>query len=215
MRFHLPSFVFGALLAAVAAALVLAPRSGRLGIWQDALVDSFVRVQQTVIDSRPASPSEDTAGRAALWVNTDRLNIRSCPSVTCPTVGRLAFGQKITVFQERARMGSNPTWRGGGLGRSAVSGHKQAAHARRRTRGLGTVRLTGSDDLETYWPAFVQASRYLLAAGQCTLDDFKTAGGWIKSTTTYRSQPVYFTYCGGIAKANRVYLDAASGRIFK
>ena len=72
-----------------------------------------------------------------------------------------------------------------------------------------------SDDFSQYGDAFVAAAKSLIADGKCTEGDFREAGGWIKSTTTYAREPVYFTYCGGWTVENRIYLNAKSGRIFR
>lgn len=39
-------------------------------------------------------------------------------------------------------------------------------------------------------------------------------GGWVKSSN-HRNQPIYFTYCGGSTVANRLYLNAETGEIFR
>jgi hypothetical protein len=36
----------------------------------------------------------------------------------------------------------------------------------------------------------------------------------MKAVINYRDQPVYFTYCGGMTKSNRIYLNAETGRIW-
>jgi len=38
-------------------------------------------------------------------------------------------------------------------------------------------------------------------------------GGWLKSVNQYRKEPVYFTYCGGITSANKVYMNAETGMV--
>ena len=75
--------------------------------------------------------------------------------------------------------------------------------------------VKNSDDYARYSSAFVGATRDLIDKRRCKPADFKEMGGWLKSTTTYKNQPVYFTYCGGMTVKNRIYLDASSGRIFK
>ncbi len=72
-----------------------------------------------------------------------------------------------------------------------------------------------SDDLSRYESAFVKATTDLVASGRCALADIEENGGWVKSTTTYRNEPVYFVYCGGLTVANRIYLNAETGSIFK
>ncbi|MCA0200483.1 MAG: hypothetical protein LCH56_06540 [Proteobacteria bacterium] len=74
--------------------------------------------------------------------------------------------------------------------------------------------LTGSDDFKKYRAAFVKSSAQLIASGQCALEDFENVGGWVKSTN-HSNEPVYFTYCGGMTNANRIYLNVSSGRTFR
>lgn len=54
----------------------------------------------------------------------------------------------------------------------------------------------------------------LIAAGTCKASDFQEMGGWVKSSDR-GSKPVYFTYCGGMRIQNRLYLNAATGEIFR
>ena len=34
-------------------------------------------------------------------------------------------------------------------------------------------------------------------------------------STSHKGGPVYFTYCGGMRVQNRLYLNAATGEVFK
>lgn len=72
-----------------------------------------------------------------------------------------------------------------------------------------------SDDFQRHRRAFAAAAAQLIADGRCTRQDFLEMGGWLKSVNEYRDQPVYFTYCGGMTNANKIYLDASTGRIFR
>lgn len=74
--------------------------------------------------------------------------------------------------------------------------------------------LTGSDDFARYRKPFIKASQELIQRKQCSVQDFKEVGGWSKSTN-FPNKPVYFTYCGGMTKQNRVYLNAATGEVFR
>ncbi|MDY0746574.1 hypothetical protein SNE35_18820 [Paucibacter sp. R3-3] len=74
--------------------------------------------------------------------------------------------------------------------------------------------LVDSDDFSRYRKAFIKASQDLVARGQCSLQDFKEIGGWMKSTNA-PTAPVYFMYCGGMTKANRIFLNARTGEVFR
>jgi hypothetical protein len=74
--------------------------------------------------------------------------------------------------------------------------------------------VSGSDDYGKYKDAFARAAGDLIESGQCSRADFQESGGWLKSMQ-HRNRPIYFTYCGGMTRRNRLYLDAPTGRIFR
>ena len=71
-----------------------------------------------------------------------------------------------------------------------------------------------SDDFSKHLKAFVEASSKLIASRKCTLEDFKKTGGWFRSVN-YKPRAVYFTYCGGMHRKNRIYIDATTGKVFQ
>jgi len=73
----------------------------------------------------------------------------------------------------------------------------------------------GSDDYAKYHLVFEASARQLISDGRCSSADFKNMGGWVKSTTTYKNEPIYFTYCGEMTINNRIYLNAISGQVFQ
>jgi len=74
--------------------------------------------------------------------------------------------------------------------------------------------VANSDDLERHRAAFIQAATELVEDGTCTEAEFMENGGWVRSTS-FGSRPVYFMYCGGATVSNRLYLDAATGEMFR
>lgn len=84
-----------------------------------------------------------------------------------------------------------------------------AAHATEIDRLIGR-----SDDIAQRGEVFTQATTELVSGGICTLDEFADHGGWVRSTT-HGASPVYFMYCGGATVADRLYLDASTGRRFR
>jgi hypothetical protein len=77
--------------------------------------------------------------------------------------------------------------------------------------------IQSSDDFSTYEIVFITASQQLVSTGVCNLADFKEIGGWVKSAN-HKSQPIYFTYCGGLPNPttnNRIYLNVRTGEIFR
>ncbi len=75
--------------------------------------------------------------------------------------------------------------------------------------------IAQSDDFQRHRRAFAAAAAQLIADGRCTRQDFLEMGGWLKSVNEYQDQRVYFTYCGGMTNANKIYLDASTGRLFR
>lgn len=74
--------------------------------------------------------------------------------------------------------------------------------------------LKDSDNFGRYSKVFMDASKKLIDEKMCTLIDFKSAGGWMKSSLN-SSGNVYFVYCGGMKRSDRLYLDVQSGKAFK
>ena len=56
----------------------------------------------------------------------------------------------------------------------------------------------------------VKAADELIAEGYCSTKDFIEIGGWMRSTT-HGNQPIYFVYCGGMTKNNKIYLNTKTG----
>ncbi|WP_136657130.1 hypothetical protein [Nitratireductor sp. XY-223] len=94
-----------------------------------------------------------------------------------------------------------------GLLGAALVGAAANLPPRALTEGDFEALVSRSDDLERYGTAFSGAARWLYEAGICSEYDLRQSGGWAKSRT-HRNRPIYFTYCGGSALADRVYFDA-------
>lgn len=206
------------------------------------------------------------AAEVWMWVTSDNLDLRTCPSESCGVVGHLPLQGAVNVVEEKdgwARVTPyHDAWcfdgrselvvsgndecldtngiRGGRVAewvrKDSLSDHRpadpaadeqggellvessrsQATQTRQRGRAHADLKLVeGSDDYRIYKDAFVTTARKLIANRTCTRADFEEMGGWVKSTTTFRSEPVYFTYCGGMTISNRIYLNAKTGEIFR
>lgn len=180
-------------------------------------------------------------GGRDLWVTSDRLNRRTCPSTQCGVVGRLFFREKAVVLEESNGWGRVTNYypaecRDGRIeyvdegnaacspdngvrdGRIAEWVSLRFLSARRPAdpgaRAVGIARLVSrSDDYRLYGKVFAEVAEKLITSGRCTPKDFEDMGGWVKSTER-RDEPVYFTYCGSLASQSKIYLDAATGRVF-
>ena len=175
------------------------------------------------------------------WVTVDRLNRRTCPNTSCGVVGRLFFREKATIYEEQdgwariskyypanCQYGKNMYVDSGnkkcnaqnGVGKDGkfaewvsikfLSSERPADPAEKASVDYTLVK--GSDDFRIYKDAFLKAANDLIKTGRCRPNDFLDMGGWMKSTNQ-RTQPVYFTYCGGMRKQNKVYLNAETGKV--
>jgi hypothetical protein len=176
------------------------------------------------------------------WVTSDTLERRTCPAATCGVVGQLLFREKASVLEVKngwARITTYydascvadrseyvDTGNAACIAENGINDGKFAEwvslKALSKTRpadpgadatGVAAL-ISGSDDYRHHKDAFVKAAQSLLEQKKCTENDFKESGGWYKSTN-YRNQPVYFIYCGGFHKNNKIHLDVSNGRIFK
>ena len=176
------------------------------------------------------------------WVTVDRLNVRTCPSTSCGIVSRLFFREAATVYEARENWARISNYYDASCvnGRSEFvddGNHQCVADngivggqfaewvsvqflSRQRppdpaANATGIESLVAqSDDYRIYRDAFVRAAQALTSSGRCRASDFRESGGWVKSTN-YRNQPIYFMYCGGFTRANRLYLNAETGQIFR
>ena len=99
---------------------------------------------------------------------------------------------------------------------SVASGQAQTAQARQPrvyTDAQIQEAIAKSDDYNQYRAEFTAAARTLLESRRCGRYEMTEYGGFVRSPT-YKDRPVYFTYCGGSTRANRIYLDVSTGEIF-
>lgn len=196
--------------------------------------------------ARPTRIAEGAGlgGGEQRWVSVDRLNRRTCPSERCGVVGRLFFREAASVLEVRDGWARISRYYSASCvnGRSEYvdSGDASCTKANGVVDGefaewvaerlLVSTRppdpaegasgaealIAGSDDFARHRTAFAQAAQRLIAERRCTEADFRNNGGWTKSVTTYRNQPVYFTYCGEEPIiANRLYLNVSTGEVFR
>jgi hypothetical protein len=183
-----------------------------------------------------AEPSDE----GKLWVTSQYLDRHTCASDKCGIVGRLSFREAATVIERKgdwARVSkvydascSNGVSEYVDKGQAACTpenGIKEGKFAEWvLARHLSTERpadpaetaandekmVAQSDDFSQHRKAFVKAARQLIDQGRCTAADFEEQGGWVKSSN-HPDQPMYFTYCGGMTVANRIYVNAETGQI--
>ncbi len=178
-----------------------------------------------------------------MWVASERLDRRTCPSEACGLVGQLFFRESAKVLEQRegwARLtepydgacngGESAYVDEGAKACSVENGFVDGQFAEWvRADDLTSVRpadpaetataaealISASDDFAQHRQAFVAAATKLIGDGTCTPEDFVEQGGFMKSVNSYKAEPVYFTYCGGMTRANRIYVNAETGEIFR
>jgi hypothetical protein len=188
-----------------------------------------------------ASPTPE-ADPARMWVSGERLKRHSCPSEDCGVVGRFFFREAVDVLETREGwVRATKTYDASCVdGRSQYVDEGRAdctddngitdgvfaewvlldglvdqrpADPAEGATGLRAL-VGGSDDFQRYGDAFAKAAQDLIEDGRCTEGDFIENGGFMKSTNEPNA-PIYFMYCGGATIANRLYLNAATGEVFR
>jgi hypothetical protein len=176
-----------------------------------------------------------------MWVTSDRLARRTCPSTSCGIVGQHFFREaadvvgiqgdwaRISKRYDASCVGGKSQYVDDGnaactTDNGIVDGQfaewvevKYLSPIRPADPAEGATGLSklvgGSDDFRTHEQAFVKAAQKLMDNGDCTEADFVEMGGFVKSFND--KGPVYFIYCGGMTAANRVYLNVSTGRTYR
>jgi hypothetical protein len=185
-----------------------------------------------------AAPSlpEVKPGPNTLFVDVERVQRRTCPNITCGDVGWIAERQVVEALERRdgwvritktydaaCRDGRSEYVDDGKASctpdngivdgkfaewvpMSALSKTRPADPA--ATASGDEAMIAQSDDFKRYRSAFLAVSNRLISEGRCTKADFTEMGGWLKSVNEHKNEPVYFTYCGGMTSANKIYMNA-------
>lgn len=176
-----------------------------------------------------------------LWVTSEYLDRHSCPKDSCGVVGRLSFREAATPLEERGNwVRVTKEYDGAcedGQSRYVDVGNKNCTSANGFRNGkfsewvrkehLSATRLADpadtatideslvaqSDDFARYRRQFTAIAAKLVAEGRCTSAEFEEQGGFVKSVTEHRNEPIYFIYCGGMTADNKLYVNAKTGEI--
>lgn len=159
------------------------------------------------------------------YVVADKLNVRLAPDISGKVTNILYRHQKVEVFEVNdgwARV--SRYYDGSAEGVSAnvarwVSAEFLSTTGSPEADSINDTALLEkaimlSDDYPLFQTVFISVSQELIKYGQCSLQDFKEMGGWWRSTS-HESGSIYFTYCGDTGQENRIYLNAAIGKIFR
>ena len=170
------------------------------------------------------SASGAADGPGQYFVSADSLKERLGPSTDASVTNTIYKGQAVEVLEVKdgwARV--SKYYDGAAEGKSGQVARWVSAQylGRERPAPIAAAAdnkleqaIKGSDDFAKFRVGFVNGSQELINSRRCTLADFAEMGGWMRSTN-HKPKPVYFTYCGGMTLANKVYLNAQTGEIFK
>jgi len=192
--------------------------------------------------SEESIKDQSSLNEEKMWVTSQYLDRHTCPSKDCGVVGRLMFREGTNVFEtqgEWVRITENyNAMCVGGVSEFVDSGNAQCvpqngitdeqfaewvlASSLSKDRPADPAETAAqnerivaqSDDFAQHREAFVKAANQLISDGRCTAVEIEEMGGWAKSSNE-RNRPIYFTYCGGMTIANRLYLDVETGRIYQ
>ncbi len=159
------------------------------------------------------------------YVTSEKLNVRLAANKKGKTTNTLYKRQKVEVFEVKDGWARISRYYGGAVEGASGSVARwvfakylsTTPPTEEKTKNINSPvarAVKSSDDFSKYKSIFISASEKLINSGKCRLGDFKEMGGWMRSTN-HKPKPVYFTYCGGMRKSNRVYLNTATGKTSK
>lgn len=158
-----------------------------------------------------------------MYVTAPTINVRLASNSTGQITNKTSITQSVTVYETSNNWSWISKYYSGSLegmnGEIArwvhsdyLSDNKPTANTNHKNSQLEKT-ISYSDDFNKYKSIFVKISESLIRLGRCKIKDFERMGGWIRSTN-YKPRKVYFTYCGAMTSANKVYLDVNTKRIF-
>lgn len=159
------------------------------------------------------------------YVDSALLDVRLGPNLDAPVSNRLKKGQKIKVFDVENGWARISEYYDGSIegqpGKVAmwvnylnISKATRRDNANQFSMSQLEDALKASDDFDRNKDALLKVSKKLIESGRCSLAEFKSLGGWVRSTT-HRPKVIYFTYCGGLSANNRIYFDLSKDEIFR
>lgn len=160
------------------------------------------------------------------FVTVGSLNVRLASNEAGQVVRKLRRGDLIEVFEVSngwARVSEYYDGEGdsGVVAQWVFARHLETAPAAPAVTAVAVdvnspvyQAISASDDLDRYQGIFVLVSSKLIEAGQCKLSDFHDIGGWWRSAA-HKPRSVYYTYCGGATNEHRIFVDTATGRLFR
>lgn len=168
-------------------------------------------------------------GKGKYYVNTKTLKVRMAPTTKARHSYSIYKNQKVRVHEVKdnwARISRYKTttvkgkftkaakWVFGKyLTKSKVSKKKKRKKTSTKKRSSYkknnslTRAISGSDNYKKFSKTFGSVSQKLVKDGRCKVSDFRKTRGWIDLDR----DDLYFIYCGGFSKKNKIYLNVKNG----
>lgn len=180
---------------------------------------------ETVVE-KPAQPTPAIEAKPDImdfYVDAVILHIREQPDPnTYPDVDKQLYrGDKVHLLEKRAgwgRISDFYEYEEGGpqmaewISLEGLTVEPPVITAEERIQTLKGY-VERSDDFLLHQEKFLKATDSLLKEGRCTPNDFLNLAGWVRSVT-FRHEPIYFIYCGGLNQGDKIYLNVKTDKIF-
>lgn len=163
------------------------------------------------------------------YVNTKTLKVRMAPSTKAGHSYSMYKNQKVRVYEVKdnwARISKYKTTTVKGKFTKAAKWvfgkyltqakvrkqkNRKKSFTKKRSSYKKNTKLTkaisGSDNYKKFSKTFQSVSQKLIENGTCKVSDFSKTRGWIDISR----DDLYFAYCGGFSKKNKIYLNVKSG----
>ncbi|MBD1556791.1 SH3 domain-containing protein [Vibrio sp. S9_S30] len=152
------------------------------------------------------------------YVSSSSLNVRREPDTDALISRVLDIGDKVNVLESNQGWARIAEYNEYGDGEFAQWISEQflsstvPENLNEVRSGRTEIAIKGSDNFLIHRELFLSVSQDLINDGVCTNGDFQEVGGWLKSVV-YHPRDVYYTYCGGIEREHKLYLDAENGEL--
>ncbi|MDG3085415.1 hypothetical protein P7F88_04575 [Vibrio hannami] len=184
------------------------------------VVEAAEPTEPTPIEEPIPVTEEAVIQNSDYYVISERLNVRSYPDESSLIRSVLRKGTKIKALEvagEWIRISDYMVHDSGNdvadwINLEFLSETPPVITAEEKRKTMVKL-IKKSDDYADHEDQFVIATQKLIDDGVCTFEDFEVLGGWLASVAN-KPDPVYFVYCGGIDREDKVYLNVETGKIF-
>lgn len=176
-------------------------------------------IEEGEIDLSALMPAEETMKPGEYYVTSSSLNVRREPSSKGRISTVLDIGTKVDVLEVQsgwARISEYIEFVDGNLAQwvsTEFLADEVPSNMAQVRSGRLEIKIKHSDDFMDHRGVFMSVSQQLIDSGQCSDDDFSQTKGWLASTV-FADRSVYYTYCGGLERDDKIYLDTETKEVF-